>query len=194
VSSFRDHPQLSASVPVHPEPVSASSAAARFLSDPRQALPMASPTIRRCTPNFFATPVMVPMLNSYSRRSVQTTPPWLSTPTSFSASGFARFRVPVRSQGWTKTKCRTGPFQSTEIITFDALNLAHSGRGPLPTDDTIFQVQITGSISLEQTDQVAPPQVTWPFGLRRCFGPAKARVEFYGVECPSRSWLDDDSE
>jgi hypothetical protein len=29
---------------------------------------MASPTIRRCTPNFFATPVMVPMPNSNSRR------------------------------------------------------------------------------------------------------------------------------
>jgi hypothetical protein len=32
------------------------------------ALPMASRTIRRCTPSFLATPVIVPTPNSYSRR------------------------------------------------------------------------------------------------------------------------------
>ena len=32
------------------------------------ALPIASRTIRRCTPSFLATPAIVPMPNSYSRR------------------------------------------------------------------------------------------------------------------------------
>ncbi|HEY3936877.1 MAG TPA: hypothetical protein VGL97_05580, partial [Bryobacteraceae bacterium] len=46
---------------------------------------------------------------------VRTTPLSLSSPTSSSASGCARIRVPVRSLGWAKLNCRTGPLQNTEI-------------------------------------------------------------------------------
>ncbi len=39
-----------------------------FLRGFGKALPIASRTIRRCTPSFFATPAIVPTPNSYSRR------------------------------------------------------------------------------------------------------------------------------
>src|SRR4051794_20753072 len=39
-----------------------------FFRDLGKALSIASRTIRRCTPSFFATPAIVPTPNSYSRR------------------------------------------------------------------------------------------------------------------------------
>ncbi len=79
------------------------------------ALLIASRTIRRCTPSFLATPAIVPIPNSYSRRICSYNSTFALRPTSSLHSGFARIRVTVRLGGWAKSNRRTGPDQSTEI-------------------------------------------------------------------------------
>lgn len=60
-----------------------------FLRGFGNALPIASRTIRRCTPSFFAAPAIVPTPNSYSRRICLNKSTCLSSTASSSASGCA---------------------------------------------------------------------------------------------------------
>lgn len=60
------------------------------------ALPIASRTILRCTPTFFATPAIVPIPNSYSRRICSNNSTFALQSNESPPFGFAQIRVPVR--------------------------------------------------------------------------------------------------
>src|ERR1019366_1814692 len=103
------------------------------------ALPIASRTILRCTPTFFATPAIVPIPNSYSRRICSNNSTFALQSNESPPFGFAQIRVPVRLAGWAKSNRRTGPDHTTEItdLTIDekdrTLYVYHRYQPPLET-------------------------------------------------------------
>jgi YD repeat-containing protein len=83
------------------------------------ALSIASRTIRRCTLSFLATPTIVPIPNSYSRRICSNNSTFVLQSNESPPFGLSPNQSTRSSRGWAKSYRRTGPVQNTEITSQD---------------------------------------------------------------------------